>query len=99
MEAETNLDAEMECNLDAKADFNLDANLVHLGIKGFFPTGLYLILCFFAFLTPMQYLSSHVSAIVPGRAFTRTLSDHMEMLFSICYDRPVMLFCILLDQQ
>ena len=46
-------------------DFDLDDNLVHLGVRGFFPSGLYLILSFFVFLTPMQYMSSHVSSFTP----------------------------------
>ena len=48
-----------------EADFDLDDNLVHLGIRGFFPSGIYFILSFFVFLTPMQYMSSHVSSFTP----------------------------------
>ena len=46
-------------------DFDLDENLMHLGIKGFFPTGLYFILSFLVFIVPMQYMSSHVSSFTP----------------------------------
>ena len=49
----------------AEADFDLDENLSHLGIKGFFPSGLYVLLCFLLLLTPMQYFSSHVNSLTP----------------------------------
>ena len=65
VEADFNQPAEADFNQPVEADFNLDVNLIHLGIKGFFPSGLYLILCLFIFLKPMIYMTSHVSAITP----------------------------------
>ena len=44
------------------ADFDLDENLVHLGVRGFFPTGLFLFLAFFVVFTPSQYMSTHVGS-------------------------------------
>ena len=47
---------------ESASDFDLDENLVHLGVKGFYPTGIYLIISFFVLFTPMQYMSTHISS-------------------------------------
>ena len=64
-EVDIRLNDEKEDNDKDLADFNLDENLAHLGVRGFYPSGLYLLLSFFVLITPMQYLSSHVSSFTP----------------------------------
>ena len=49
----------------SEPDFDLDENLEHLGIWNWFPSGIFLFLCGFIFMSPMQMMSSHVSSSIP----------------------------------